>query len=149
MSGAAEAPKGIDPKELLKDLQNTEKKTGGSGAVPNASKEELLDLTSLREKHPDKVLRFVNTANPAKVSNRVKAGWVKLAESEGGRTVGNLSVYAIPVAEAQAIRRRYRERDRMLLVAHKVQHQALAENMARILRDRHGIDVTPEQLIRG
>lgn len=137
----------VKVKDLLKELNRLEAKTGGSGAVPNATKSDLLDLSEIAAKHPDKVVRFVNVANPDKVSRRLKKGWTKLAEGDGGKQVGNLAVFAIDKATILGYRTAKKIHQKNLLVQFKAEDHAMAERMAKVLRDRHGIDIDPKRLI--
>lgn len=141
------AIRGAPAKSVLEDLRRIEKTTGSSGAVPNTSKEDLLDLSSLREAHPDLSFRFVNMRNPGKATRRQKLGWVRLPETEGGRQVGDLAVFVNRRSKVEELRRERTERDRLKLVAYKAESVQLAEGMSRILRDRFGIEVEPSRLI--
>lgn len=134
-------------KETLEALQREEKKTGGSGAVPNTQKQTLLDLSELKSKHPDKEFRWVHIHNTGKAERRIRDGWSKLPADQGGRTVGNLAIFSIPRPKVESMRQARQERTARLLTAYKVQSHHEAEQMAKILRDRHGIDIDPKRLI--
>lgn len=134
-------------KDLLEKMKQIERTTGPSGAIPNATKEELLNLSDLQAKHPDKHLRFVNVANPDKVSRRQRNGYIRLPEADGGRQIGNLAVFAVPKQQLHKLQADKAQKQAQLLVRFKAESHQEAEATARILRDRHGIDVDPRRLI--
>ena len=140
-------PSAVSAKDVLAELSRIESKTGGSGAVPNATKTSLLDLTELEARHPDKEFRFVNTGNPDKVSRRKKLGWERLSEAEGGKQLGDLAVFAISKPRLKELRFAKLKRHQELLVSFKKEDHHLAERYSKILKDRYGIDISPQRLI--
>jgi hypothetical protein len=136
---------GLD--ELKKKLDRDEAKTHG-GAPSRSPKQKLLDLKEVQEKHPDKRVRFIQTGNPERARTRIEGdGYEVLPPSEGGRTVGGLSIgvisrekYDARVAEQQAENQRR-------LHAHEREVEAMAESVARELRDRHGVNVEAKDLM--
>lgn len=134
-------------KEILAELNRTEKKTGNSGAVPNTLKGDLLDLSEIEAKHPGKEIRFVNVTNVDKVARRIKNGWSRLSEGDGGKQIGNLAVFVCDKAQVANLRAAKNERHKNLLVQFKAEDHAMAERMSKVLRDRHGIDIDPKRLI--
>lgn len=135
-------------KEIVDAVARQERTTGGSGAVPNALKGDLLDLSDLQAKHPDKHLRWCNVNNPPGMANHAKKGRTRLAQSDGGRQMGNLAVFEMPIERyKQNAREDKQRRDAFLETAKRRDFDQEADAIARYLRDNHGIKINPERLI--
>lgn len=128
-------------------LNRAEAKTGGSGAIPNAPKQKLLDASDVQTKYPDKRLRWISVANADKVEVRQAQGYVRVPVAEGGRQVGNMALFALPRDEYERrvaeIRRVSKER----LKAHETEVERMAEQVAKVLRDEHGLKVDARDII--
>lgn len=141
-----------DLKALKAKLDRTEQLTGNSGAIPNAPKQMLLDTTeeSKLEANKDKRLRWVRLGEADKGQQRVLEGYERVPEADGGRRVGNLTLFRTSMENYERrvadVNRRSKER----LKAHESEVEQMAEAVARTLRDKHGIRVDAEHiLIRG
>lgn len=136
-------------KELKAKADQIERTTGMSGAIPNMPKQRLMDARDLQAQHPDKRIRWLNLRNPDKVAGRIAEGYVRISGDDGGRHLGDdYATFAIPVAEYN---RRIAENERLgkeRLKAYKTEFERTAESVARVLRDKHGIDVSAEDLLR-
>ena len=128
-------------KEMQADLDRQERTTGQSGAVPNASKQQLLDATDIVDARPNERVRWVNVGNPEKAQLRQSQGYERIPLAEGGRQVGNLALFS---TSRENYERRVDEVNRVSkerLSAHKKDVEKVAEAVVRELRDRHGINV--------
>jgi hypothetical protein len=137
------------PGEIKKEVDALERKTGPSGAVPNDRKTDMLDFTDVEKRHPDKHIRLVNVSDSTNVGRKQRRQYERLPAEQGGKQVGNLVLFAQPKAEHE---RRLAENKRIResrLSVYKDKQQQLAEGMARELRDKHGLHIDPERLIRG
>lgn len=137
-------------REMQAELRKEEAKTGGSGAIPFTPKGMLLDATDVQRQHPDKHIRWGNLKNEDKMQVRLSQGYERVPVTEGGKQVGNLALIAQPLekhlATVAEIERRTRER----LTAHKAEVEEMANQVAKVLRDKHGVNVRPEDfLIQG
>lgn len=131
----------------MKKLDSLERTTGPSGAVPNTPKAQLLDASEAQALNPDKHLRWVNVGNKEKAEMRQHTGYKRVPVSEGGRQVGNLALFEISREEYDRRVSNLREMNTRRLNAHKAEVEQLAENIARELRDRHGISVNAERIL--
>lgn len=136
--------------EVLAKLKRQEETSGRSGAVPLTPKQTMLDASEVQTKHPDKHLRWVSMRDANKVATRKAEGYTVLPVAEGGKTLGDeMVLMAIPrELYEQRVARQDAENKRRLS-QHTKEWESLAENTARMLRDKHGINVSPEQLTRG
>lgn len=134
-------------KEQMAALERLEKKTGPSGAMPRATKAMLLDATEAVAKNPDSRVRWVNVMNTEKAQLRVLSGYKRLTEEQGGRQVGNLVLFAIPreVYESRVAELKKLHQDR--LKSHRTEMEQAAENLAKYMRDNHGISVDVSRLL--
>lgn len=150
MSEAVNVPKqGDTPAQLLKKMEREEATTGRSGAIPRMPKQMMLDASDVAAKKPDKHLRWVSLKDDNKVPMRKLEGYSVVPEKEGGRTIGNEYVLMeVPreIMEERVARQRAEHERR--LNQHNAEWQQQAESIARELRDRHGIRVSPEHLIK-
>lgn len=134
----------------IKRLTELENRTV-AGAPVRTPKARMLDFGAVEKKDPDHHYRLVNIKDPEKVASRVEDGYVKVAESEGGRSLGGeFALMKQPVAQyhERKAREAQSNRDREG-AAVRIMEQA-SESAARELRDNHGLRVRAEDiLIRG
>lgn len=143
------APAGDKPGDLLKKLERQEATTGRSGAIPRMPKQMMLDASDVAAKRPDKHLRWVSLKDENKVPMRKLEGYSVVPEKDGGRAIGSEYVLMEVPREVveERVARQKAEHERRLN-QHNAEWQQQAEAVARELRDKHGIRVSPEQLIR-
>lgn len=131
----------------LKKLRETEGKI-----VPGANvltpRESMLDASDVQEKHPDKHLRWVNIRDRQKAESRRLEGYVRLPSDEGGRHLGDeLALMGVPrevhERKVAAIKKANEER----LNSHRDEMQAMAESVAKSLRDNYGIKVDASRIL--
>ena len=139
--------KKAEQKEITQKMEQIERTTGSSGAIPFEPKRTLLDATSLEKDNSDKRFRWVNVNNNERAQARQAQGYTRVPVAEGGRQVGNLALFSLP-------REAYRQRVAAIeqlgkdrLNAHKAEVEQMADAVARELRDRHGIHVDAERII--
>lgn len=125
--------------EVKKTLDSIERKEGRSGAVPNTPKAMLLDASSVQVKQANYRLRWVSVADAAKVSGRVAEGYERVPDSDGGRQMGNLALFRIPREQYERKVQAIKEMNERRLDAHRAEVSQVAENVERVLRDKHGI----------
>jgi hypothetical protein len=117
-----------------------------SGAASAATATMLLDKTEAERQNPGKRIRWVSLRNEQKAQIRQQSGYVRLAAEEGGRQVGSLVLMALPAEEharrVEQIKKNTQER----VVAHNKEAEQMAEGIAKELRDRHGISISPEHI---
>lgn len=133
--------------KLQADLDLEEKKSGRSGAVPLTTKRKLLDASEVAAKHPDKHVRWVQTAVDAKATMRQEDGYERIPASEGGKQVGNLALFAIPKEKYEQKIEEIKKVGKERLASHNREVEAVAEAVMKELRDRHGLDVPREKII--
>jgi len=134
-----------DLKKMKKALEHEEAKTYG-GAPSRTPKNQMLDVNDLQKERPDKRVRWIQTGNKEKAMSRKADGYEVIPESEGGRTVGGLSIaqtsrenYEARTAEAKRIHEHR-------LKEHKTEVQRAVQGVVRELRDRHGITVDEKRI---
>lgn len=127
--------------EMQAALDRFERTTGQSGAVPLATKQMLLDASDVVKRHPNLRLRWVNVNNREKAEMRQHNGYVRLPDSEGGRQVGNLALFACSQGTYEARVKQYDELHKSRLTQHNREVGAEAEAIERIMRDRYGVKV--------
>lgn len=135
-------PKNESPQttaETMKKLDQTERTTGQSGAVPNTPKAMLLDATTAQGKSPNHRLRWVSIADASKVSGRIAEGYERVPDDEGGRSLGNLALFRIPKEQYDRKVQAIKDLNERRLHAHKAEVAQVAESIERTLRDKHGI----------
>lgn len=134
------------------ELKRLEATTGPSGAMPNTPSAILLDAESVKEGKPDKRLRWVALH---KAQRRQAQGYVRVPEAElpqgfGPAQKGNLILMEIPRERYDEEVARVRKASRDRLSVHIREAEKVAEGMAKMLRDNHGINVKAEDiLLRG
>lgn len=134
-------------KEIQQKLEHVERTTGSSGAIPNTPKQMLLDASDVQAKHPDKRLRWCSTANNEKMLRRKAEGYEIVPVSEGGKTVGNMVLMGLSREEFERRVRRIEARNKELLDAHNHEVEQVADGVARVLRDKYGLKVNPNDII--
>lgn len=134
-------------REMREKLGRDEAKNGNSGAIPNTPKHILLDGSEIEAKNPEHSIRFVNTSDPSKVARRIRQGYEKVPESEGGKTVGNLAAFRIRKEDKARLDAQLKKLNEDRLNAHVREMEQMAESEARRLHDRHGINVRAEDLL--
>lgn len=117
-----------------------------SGAASNATATTMLDKAEAESLNPGKRLRWVNVRNAEKAQLRQASGYERVPESEGGRQVGNLALFRLPGAEYDRRVAKIAKLGKDRLEVHNKQAEQFAEKVARELRDKHNIDVNPEQI---
>jgi hypothetical protein len=132
--------------EMQKELEAIERKEGRSGAVPLGPKGKLLEANEVEDALPHKRLRWVNI-NSDKAQIRQNTGYERVAIGDGGRQVGNLALFAIDRQEYERRVELQAEVNRKRLEAHKAEVSEMAESVAKLLRDRHGVNVNPRDFM--
>lgn len=146
-STSSPAERAANHEALKARLDRLEKTTGNSGAVPLTPKAMML-ASDLPEKHPDKHYRWVNVKDGQKAASRIMEGYERVAEGDGGRSLGgSLALFAIPREQYEARLERQQKLTIKQMDAHKSQMYRLAEGISRTLRDRHGLNVPVERLL--
>lgn len=142
---AAEASRPPTVQEALDALQRHEDLTV-PGARSRMPKEMMMDAPEAREKHPDLHLRMVH---PQNMEARKLDGYRRLTSEEGGKELaGHGVLMGIPKAEAERRKKAIEKENADRLVAHKREAEGIAEGLARELRDRHGLNISAERILR-
>lgn len=135
-------------KEQIAKLERLEETTGRSGAVPRGPKNRLLAVSeATKAKHKDYRLRWISVNSPEKAAGRVADGYEIIPDGEGGRRVGGLALARLGKEEYE---RRVKDIDRQTqerLNSHNREMEGMAEQVAKMLRDNHGLDVKSERLL--
>lgn len=119
-----------------------------SGAANLTPKELMLDLSDLKEKHPDKHFRWVNIKAPGVADRRRLNGYIRLPESEGGRELGGevaVFVTTAKIHESHVAKLKQAHEDR--LRAHRTDVENAAESIVRELRDKYGVKVDLNRIL--
>lgn len=135
------------PKEMLDKVKRVEETNliGGNLLTP---KQHLLDASDVQSAHPDKRVRFVSLRDPMKVSSRKAEGYSIVPSEEGGRRLGEeLVLMEIPRERYEAKVKHIEKLNAERLKQHNREMEQTAEAVARILRDKHGIDVSTERIL--
>lgn len=135
-------------KDEIKKLERIEAVTA-PGAYVRQPKNAMLDARDVQARHPDKHIRWLSRRNADKMVSRKLEGYEVLSEKDGGRSLGDSMVLAaIPRAKYEARVAAEQAENARRLQRHKPEWEKMADNMARQLRDNHGIDIDPERLTR-
>lgn len=135
-------------KAQRKALAETEAKTGNPGAIPLTPKEILLDAREAIDKNPDKRVRWVNIKDPAKARARVANGYVRIPEAEGGKHLGDeLALFAVPKKKYEETIAMQQQLNKDRLSQHNREMERMADEVAKVLRDKHGIRMSGEKLL--
>lgn len=144
-AAAANQPSAPTVREALDALQRHEDLTV-PGARSRLPKSQMMSAPEAQALNPDKHLRFVH---PQNLEARKLDGYTRLTSEEGGKELaGHAVLMAIPKAEAARRKKAIEQTNKDRLVAHKKEAEGIAENLSRELRDRHGINVSAERLLR-
>lgn len=139
---------GAPAKQVLEQLKQLERTTGGSGAIPLAPKQMMLDASDVAQKHPDLHLRWVNIKDPQRAATQIMKGYRRLEAEEGGRALGDeLALFGISRERFEVITAHNRKVHNERLSAHTKEMENIADAVARELRDRHGIRVDPSRIL--
>lgn len=119
-----------------------------SGAPTLTPKDVMLDLSDLKKQHPDKHFRWVNIKSPGAADMRRVNGYIRVPESEGGRQLGDeLAIFACSQGNKDRQLANHKRLNEARLLAHKADVEKIADDIARELRDKHGIKVNAERLL--
>lgn len=133
--------------ELAKKLQRQEQ-TSIPGASLLTPKQALLDARDVEKKNPQLRVRWVSLKNPEKLQSRQAEGYTALTAEQGGKRLGdNLVLMGVPREQYEAKVKRQQQLNDQRLRQHKDEMAAVAEAVARELRDKHGISVNPERIL--
>lgn len=122
------------------------------GAPVLTPKAMMLDASAVEKAlGPDTHVRWVNAKDPNKVAVRQMEGYRRVSESEapeGARVaLGDEMVLMATSRERYDARvAAQKEENRRRLKSHKSEMERMADNVARELRDNHGISVDPRRL---
>lgn len=120
------------------------------GARVRTPRAQMLDASEQEAKDPDHHYRFVNIRDTQKVAAKIEDGYKKVAAEEGGRNLGDeFALMRIQKEKYLSQKRAVEERNKVRETAHIREMEGAAESVARLLRDKHGISVTPDQILRG
>lgn len=111
-------------------------------------RQRVLDAREVQAKHPDKHVRWVNTKDAEKAEARKEDGYQRLTSEEGGRHIGDqAALFAIPKEQAAQKRKDIQDENAARLDAHRASMQRAAEEGARQLRNKAGLNVSAERLL--
>lgn len=136
-----------DLKKQKEALKRVEDKTI-PGAPVLTPKEILLNADEAIAKNPDKRVRWVNIKTPEKARSREAQGYRRLSAEEGGKSLGDaLALFAKPreLYERDVARQKQLNKER--LSQHNREMEQMADQVAQILRDKHGIKISAEKLL--
>ena len=119
-----------------------------SGAASRAPLANIMDASDVAVKlGPEKHLRWVNIKDVNKVALRKTMGYERVSEADGGRVLGDeMALFVVPTAMHERAVKEQKEENVRRLSSHKTEMQQVAENTARILRDKYGVNVKAERL---
>jgi hypothetical protein len=136
-----------DLKKLREALDRVEGKEV-AGLRVRTPRARLLDAREVQAKHPDKHVRWVSIRDEEKAEARKEDGYQRLTSEEGGKTIGKeLTLMAIPKAEAEQRIADNKKKNEVLLNAHKATMEQEAESAAKYLRDSKGMQVDARELL--
>lgn len=117
------------------------------GARSRLPKERMLDATEIAAKDPDHHYRFVNVKDNNKAVSRIEEGYSKVPQEEGGRSLGDeLTLMKIPRRKVEERREREVRTNEARMTAHVTEVSQIAESVAKVLRDQHGIRVDTSRI---
>lgn len=130
----------------LHELKEHEARTVG-GATPRMPRGLMLQAADAQEKNPEHHLRWINEEAPGKADAAKAIGYEKVPSGEGGRQLGNLALYRMPMEERvkNIVGQRTLNRERMQQF--KKDYEEVAEGISRSLKDQHGINIPTEQIL--
>lgn len=128
----------------IRELKERENSTY-AGADIRAPRGSIINAEEAISKHPEYHYRFVNILAPGKADNAKAMGYEKVTEEDGGKTLGDLSLFRIPLerrAERQAGQEK-RTKDDIKKVTEDLRGEV--REMAKFLR-RKGVDIDENRL---
>lgn len=134
----------------LEDLKALREKEAREvpGLKLRTPRQRILDAREVQARHPDKHVRWVNIKDPEKAEARKEDGYQRLTSEEGGRQIGDqAALFAIPKERADAKRAEIKAENTSRLDAHKAAMHRAAEEGAKALRDKTGLNVSAERLL--
>lgn len=134
----------------LEDLKALREKEAREvpGLKLRTPRQRLLDAREVQAKHPDKHVRWVNIKDGEKAETRKEDGYRRLTSEEGGRQIGDQgALFAIPKEQAAEKRAEIKAENLSRLDAHKAAMMRAAEEGAKALRDKAGLNVSAERLL--
>lgn len=135
---------GLDELKALREKEEREI----PGLQIRTPRQRILDAREVQAKHPDKHVRWVNIKDPEKAETRKEEGYKRLTSEEGGRQIGDqAALFAIPKEQADAKKRDIQIENQARLDAHKASMRRAAEEGARALRDKAGLNVSADRLL--
>ncbi len=141
------AAAGSEPGVTKEKLDQIERTTVPGLAI-RTPRARVLDAREVQKKHPDKHIRWVNIKDPEKAEARKEDGYQRLTSEEGGRQIGDqAALFAIPKAQADAKNAAIKAEGVARLDAHKAAMHRAAEEGAKVLRDKAGLNVSAERLL--
>lgn len=118
------------------------------GAMVLTPKQTMLDARDVEAKHPDKKLRWVNLRDRQKAESRKIEGYTRLSSDEGGRALGDeMALFFIPRDQHEARVENVRRLNDERLNAHRHEMQAMAESVAKQMRDRYGVSIDANRIL--
>lgn len=134
--------------EIAQKLEQAERTTGSSGAVPLQPKHLMLNATDVQEKLPEHRVRWLNLKNPEKIATRMMDGYTRISSEEGGRHLGDeMALFKIPRKKYEERVSRQQSLSKERLSQHNTDMERFAENMSKILRDKYSLNISTEQLL--
>lgn len=134
-------------KEILEKAKRQEEQDL-AGADVLTPKQALLDASTVQDKLPDKRLRWVNLRDAQKVESRKAEGYSFVPPESGGRRLGDeLALMEIPRERYERKVARQEQMNKERLEQHNREMEAVAESVAKILRDKHGVNINAERIL--
>lgn len=110
------------------------------GALSLTPKERLLDAEEAKKLNPDSHVRWLSLRNTEKLDSRKEEGYVKLAEEDGGRQLGDsMALFAIPRQLRDARVKRQEESTRARMGSVKELYGEVGARLAHELKRSHGL----------
>jgi len=135
-------------KQELARLDRVERTTGRSGIMPLGPKQRLMQVSeATKQKNKDFRLRWINENNQEKAITRQADGYERVPNDEGGRKVGNLALYRLPKEEYEHRVREIERETANRLSSHNREMENMADQVAKVLRDKHGISIGADRLL--
>lgn len=128
----------------VRELRERESRTIG-GADIRMPRGSILHAEEAIAKRPDFHYRFVNVNAPGKADNAKAIGYEKVPEEDGGKTLGELVLFRIPLERHSQVvgARDVETKARLKRVTEDLKGEV--KSMAKYLQSR-GVDVDPERL---
>lgn len=134
-------------KAIIDKIKRQEDTTiAGAGLL--TPKQRLLDANDIQAKMPQSRVRWVNLRDPMKIQARQADGYQIIPSEEGGRRLGDEQVLmACPRENYEARVEQQHKTNEARLYAHKQEFERAVEAVARMVRDKHGLDVDVNRLM--